>query len=501
MAPAAAAGRTLPPRAMPFLLFLRRHGFALAFTALLGTSFYVNQHYNQRFIGAVDWYGYYQEALLLKSGRVTLPLELPVDEFPSVVPLGFNALADGRVVPQYPPGYPLLLAAAMVFHLEFYLMPLVGLASSLVLFGLVRDLTGDKWTAGLYAVLWAFFPIVTFGSTTLMSDLVAALFLMLTYWLYRRGQVFWSAFAMTFALCVRPTNGLFLVVFAVPLLRDRKLIRYGLCLLLPGLVYGYYNYRFFGAPWRTGYADIRTDLVPGLFFPHLDFYLQQIFLQFSPLVLLLALGGFTRPRGEKFFFLAWFAAFLLFYSFWRSGGSDRWWWCRFLLPGFAPGFLLSALGFSRVRTWLDERLAAGPRRLAAHLVLFAVIGVTPVYYVKFGLAQRDLWSTNKGRDYYQVVKLTEKIVPPGGYVGSVEFAGSHRLYTQLGSFCTMHDNSPKLVAHLLAQGRPVYILVEPWNKSHVVVQELLGRFTATKLQVIDLWGGIALYRLTPRPAP
>ncbi len=486
---------------MPFLPFLRRHGFALALTALLGTSFYVNNHYNQRFVGAVDWYAYFQEAVLLKSGRVTLPVELPVTEFPSAVPLGFNALADGRVVPQYPPGYPLLLAAAMVFHLEFYLMPLVGLASSLVLFGLVRDVTGDRWTAGLFAVLWAFFPIVTYGSTTFMSDLAAALFLMLTYWLFRRGQVFWSAFAMTFALCVRPTNGLLLLLLAWPLFRDRRVIRFGLGMLLPALLYGCYNYRFFGAPWRTGYGISSADLVPALFFPHLGFYLRQVFLQFSPLVLLLALGGFTRPRGEKFFFLAWFAAFLIFYCFWWAGGSDQWWWCRFLLPGLAPVFLLAALGFSRVRTWLDGKFAAGPRRLAAHLALFAVIGVTPVYYVYFGLAQLDLWVANKGREYYVVVRQVEELVPPGSYVGSIEFAGSFHLYTKLGSFCTMHDNAPKLSRHLLAQGRPVFILVESMHKDEMVVQDLLKNFTVTPVRVLQIWEGLPLYRLTPRPAP
>ncbi len=489
----------MPPPLPPFL---RRHGFALVFTVLLAGCFLVHAHYRQRYIGAVDWYGYYQEGLLFKAGRTTLSTPLPAATFPSIVPFGFSVLADGKVVPQYPPGFPLLIAAAAVFKLEFYLMPLVGLVSCLVLFQLIRDLTGDRVTAALYAVLWAFFPIVVFGSTTFMSDLVAALFVFTSYWLYRRGQVFWSAFALTFALCVRPTNVLYLLVFAVVLLRDRRLIRYGLGMLLPGAIYGLYNYFLYGAPWRTGYFDIRSDLVAEVFIPHLGFYLWQVLLQFSPLVLVLCVWGFRKPRGEKIFFAAWFAVFLLFYCFWRSGGG-AWWWTRFLLPGFTPVFLLSALGFSRMRTLIGERLAAGPRRLAAQAALFVLLGVTPVYYFKFGLSQHDLWSTNKGYDYYKIVKETEKTVPPGSYVGSVEFAGSFRLYTSLGSYVSVHDNSPKLVEYVLAQGHEAFVIVEPWNQTNAVVMQLLRRFAAIKVRDITIWGGapLPLYRLRAPAAP
>lgn len=484
---------SLPP-------FLRRHGFALVFIALLGVSFGLNLHFNQRYVGAVDWYGYYQEGLLFKAGRTTLPVELSVKEFPAVVPLGYNATPDGRAVPQYPPGYPLLLAAAMTCGLEFYLMPLVGLASCLVLFALIRDLTGDRWIAGLYAVLWAFFPIVVYGSTFLMSDLVAALFVLLSYWLYRRGRVFWSAFALTFALCVRPANALYLAVFAVVLFRDRQLVRYGLGLLLPGALYGCYNFFLFGAPWRTGYTGLGYDLTAGFFWSHLGFYLGQMVLQFSPLVLLLCAGGFAAPRREKYFFAAWFAVFLVFYCFWRSGG-DTWWWTRFLLPGFAPLFLLSALGAQRLRRWIGERLAAGPRRFAAYAVLFGLLGATPVYYFWFGLDQHNLWSTGKGRIYHQVAQATEQAVPAGSYVGSVEFAGSFRLYTKLGSFLSVHDNAPKLVDHVMAQGHAAYLIVEPWNRTNGVVDQLISRYRATKVRDLDAWGGVPLYRLNPIASP
>ncbi len=218
------AGLMLPP--LP--PFLRRHGLALLFAAQLVGCFFFHVQYRQRYVGAVDFYGYYQEGLLFKAGHITLPTELPAETFPAVVPLGFWVLDGGKVVPQYPPGYPLLIAAASVFGLEFYLMPLVGLR--LLPDALPSDPGPDRRPRDRRALrrnLGIFFPIVVYGSTFIMSDLVAALFVLTSYWLYRRGEVFWSAFTLTFASACGPPTPFYCVVFAFVLLRDRRLIRYG----------------------------------------------------------------------------------------------------------------------------------------------------------------------------------------------------------------------------------------------------------------------------------
>ncbi len=152
-------------------------------------------------------------------------------------------------------------------------------------------------------------------------------------------------------------------------------------------------------------------------------------------------------------------------------------------------FLLSALGFSRLRALIDEKLPTLARRLAMQAVLVALIGLTLGYYIWFGLYQRDLWSSNKGHVYYQVAKEIEQTVPSGSYVGSVEFAGAFRIYTKLGSYLSVHDNSPKLVDHVLQQGHEVYLIVEPWNATNPVVVQLLSRYSAVKVRYIRSWGG------------
>ena len=476
-----------------------RHGLALALGGLCVICFLVYARYNQRYVGAVDWYGYYQEGLLFKSGRLTLPVELPADKFPAGVPLGFTALPDGRVAPQYPPGYPLLLAAAATWGLEFQLMPLIGVASCLLMFVLVRDLTGDRWVALLWTALWAFCPIVVYGSTTLMSDLVAAAFLAFSYWRYRRGDVAGSACALVFAICVRPVNGLYLLPFAVVLLRDGRAIRYGLFMLLPATLYGLYNQILFGAPWRTGYSGFDYDLITGVFTEHLGFYSWQTTLQLSPLLLLFIPWGFRRPRGEAVFLAAWFAIYLLFYCFWRSG-SGSWWWTRFLLPGYPPLFLLAARGFGEIRELLGRKFS-GSRRAIVLGALFGLTALVPAYFIQFGAYQRDLWSTHKGYIYYQAVQETAGVVPAGSYVGSVELAGAFRLYSPLRSFVSVHGNAPALVDHVLADGHAAYVLVEPWNRNHPAIVSLLARYSAEKVQVFNIWGGLALYRLHAPVSP
>ena len=142
---------SLPP-------FLRRHGITVLLVALLAGSFTAYAVCAQRYIGAVDWYGYYQEGMLFKAGRTTLPTELPAAEFPSIVPLGFSVNAQGAVVAQYPPGFPVLLALGGFLGLECYVAPLIGAASCLLLFLLIADLTGDRATALLYAFAVGLLP-------------------------------------------------------------------------------------------------------------------------------------------------------------------------------------------------------------------------------------------------------------------------------------------------------------------------------------------------------
>ena len=470
--------------------------FRWVFPALLVGIFVVYATFRQQYMGATDWFGYYQQGELLKSGRVFLPTALPCDQFPAIVPFGY-VVAGSHAVPQYTPGFPLLLAAASFAGLTFFVTPLVGLASCVLMFFLVRDFT-DRKVAAVFTLAWAFLPIVVFGSTTLMSDLVAATAVMGAYYAYRRGQLLVSAWVLGFSFCVRPTNVLFLAVFLLPLARDRRLIRYGLYLAGPVLLYGLYNYAIYGSPLRTGYSDIRTDLTPEVFRQHFGFYLWYTLAQCTPVLIALALWGLRPFTREKLFQVLWFAVFLFFYCFWLSGG-DRWWWTRFLLPGYPAIFLLAACGFARLRDrWRDVPVAAGARNWRV-ILLFAAVAVLPMWQIHFGRSQQDLWERNKGHGYHDIVLRVAAAVPADSFVGSVEFGGSFRVYTSLTGFVSVFDTTPGLVREAFRQKRNVYLLVEPWNLNHANVLDLLAKFPAEKVLEISEpgWGKLPLYRLNP----
>lgn len=476
-----------------------RFWLRVIFPVLLALSFASYIYFGQRYIGACDWYGYYQEAQLLANGQLQLDTPLPATQFPSQVPLGFAAL-NGRTLPQYPPGYPVLLGAAGTFGLEFFVSPCIGLLSALLLFAILRQQT-TPLTASLFAVLWAASAIVVYGSTSVMSDLLATTCLLGAYWAYRQDRLFLSALIFGYGIAVRPSNILLAPTMVILLWGDPRRWRYLLYLLVPGSLYGWYNTIMFDAPWRTGYLDITPDLSPAVFVQHSLFYLRVTLLQFSPLLLFWAVYTWRRPSREKFAWAISFLGFWLFYSFWRSGG-DRWWWCRFLLPGYPALFILAAMGFHEWREHRRTLDAAAPHaRRWLVPVMTLLLALLPIYLVVYGYLQHDLWKTNKGRDYYRVVKQVETLVPPGSYVGSIEFCGSMRLYTpQLQPFLSFHDNAHDLLAYTMPRGHAAYVLVEPWNRQHVGIQKLLRHFAATKVSELNIWGGIDLYQLNP-PAP
>lgn len=455
--------------------------------------------FRQRYVGACDWFGYYELARLFREGRVALDTALPAETFPAIVPLGFIP-QGANIVPMYPPGYPVLLALAGLVGAELLVNPLLGAVSIVVLYLLALDLTGKRWVGVATAAMWAFFPVVVFGSTTVMSDLTATVPVMAAYLLYRRGRVPWSALLLCFSLTIRPANILFCAAFAIPLLRDRNVVRYVAWMLPVAVPFALYNQLIYGAPWRTGYANIALDLTSEVFGPHLRFYLWETFRQAGPAALL-AIPGlavlFVRAgrRSEAAFFGLWFLGHLLFYSFWRSGG-DAWWWTRFLLPAYVPLFLCAALGLDAAWEFAREKLPHRFARWTAWAVLVALVLWTPRYHVRIGRRPGDLWVRNKGAEYRGLVAHVEKLARPGSYVGSVEFAGSFRVYTALIPFVSAYDSAPELVAHVGQRGADVFLVVEPWNAKDPHVTGLLERFAGRKIAEDPLWGGIGIYQLT-----
>ncbi|MBK8858375.1 MAG: hypothetical protein IPN11_12090 [Opitutaceae bacterium] len=478
-------------------LLTRCHPAHLFLGIVLLTAFVTYSYYRQRYVGAADLYGYYQQGEMLRQGRLALPLELPVDKFPSVVPYGYVDVGD-RALPQYPPGFPLLIALAGIFNLQYFVTPVIGFLGGVLVYLILRG-SVSRWTAAVFTLLWAFFPIVAYSSSILMSDMVSAVGLLAAWWLYRRGNLMLSAFALGFSFCVRPTNVLFLIAMVLPLWRDRRMLRYSLWLVLPCALYGLYNHALFGAPWRTGYVGVGQEFRTEFFAGQFAFYARETIRQLGWPLAALTVLGLTVPHRDRWFHVLWFVPFLGLYCVWSAGG-DRWWWTRFLLPAYAALFFLAAQGFERLKAWMQNRMSVTHWRPAVGALLLGALACTTFYHIRLARREQDVWVQYKGWEYCYAVNQVAAVAAPGSYVGSLEFAGAQLLYTDLHSFITVYDDAVPLVREVMQRGREVYLLIEPWRQDNNIIRALLAEYPHERLPDIGIWDGVQVYRLRPPPA-
>jgi hypothetical protein len=472
--------------------------FLTASIAALLIIFFIYTTYNQEYVGGSDWYVYYSLSLLLKQGRVDLPVGLPPGQYPPIAPLSYF-VKDGKVLQQYPPGYPLLMALAGFIGLEFYVTPILGILSIILMFLLIKDLT-DTWIAALLSLLWAFSPIVMYGSTSVMSDLPATVFILLSLYFYRKKKIIPSALALGFSLVVRPTNVLYCLIFLPMLLKetwkDKQWIKFGLYFAVPVSLYGIYNWLLYGLPWKTGYTDFSDHLLTSVFFNHLVFYIKEIIIQFTPFLVIFALLVIWKKNKDLLFYAGWFLIFLIFYSFWRSGG-DTWWWTRFLLPAWPALFFLAALGLKNLSTFIQSK--GKPAKSLVNISLTLLTTVIIIYFVIYGFNHGDIWEKNKGKIYYDTSKAIAEAVPANSFVGSIEFSGCIRLYTGIETFnSSYYPQSLFLISDLLKKRIPVYMAVEPWNRELPTIKKFFEVFKVEKVMAVKEWSDFYLYRIVRR---
>ncbi|HSQ35990.1 MAG TPA: hypothetical protein VLQ89_08365, partial [Candidatus Binatia bacterium] len=310
--------RLLPRlRARPPLPSLSPRAWKVLGAVALAAIFIFFAAHRQRYVGASDWYGYYAESLMFRQGRLTMAMTYPPAKYPAFAPLGFNPVGN-RVIPQYPPGFPLLLALFGFLGLEFYVSALAGVVTILLLYLILRDAV-SRGMAFAYTLLWTFFPMTIYISVRIMSDLVATAFILLTYYLFTRNRVFWSGVAFSYAVAVRPSCVLFFVVFLPLLLKKRKFWPFVFSSAILGSLYGLYNWTVFGKPWQTGYGLFAHELTGSVFWHHFAYYGKTMFLLLTPLLLIPALWSLARRKPGSLFLFSWATAFWIFYSFWFAG--------------------------------------------------------------------------------------------------------------------------------------------------------------------------------------
>jgi hypothetical protein len=432
----------------------------------------------QRYVGAADWYGYYAESLLFRQGQLTMKTAYPPAQYPAFAPLGFYVAGD-KIIPQYPPGFPLLMALFGLIGLEFYVNALAGVLTVLLVYLILRN-SVSRGMALLFASLWAFLPITMYISVRIMSDLIATLFILLTYYFFTRNKIFWSGVAFSYAVVVRPTSVLFFIIFLPLLFKKKRFWHFCFSAGIIGFLYGLYNWAVFGKPWITGYQGVANELTGTVFFHHFIYYGKTILILMTPLLLIPALWALVRRKPHGWFYFFWLVSFWIFYSFWKSG-ADSWWYLRFLLPGLPAFFILSAIGMQDIRAQL---LAWKPRwqtllNSASVLILLLLLPYFCTYSIR-----NWVFFADKGEMYYQATKKMQSLVPPDALVGGIEMSGPIRLYAGMESFRWDQPQSFKLMYDFLKKKRPLYLLIEPWNKQHPIIEEIAQTFNVKHMAIM-----------------
>ncbi len=456
--------------------------------------FLVYGSFRQRYIWGVDSFGYFGFGRLLSEGRLFLPLAYESPHAAALVPWGFK-LTGAHVVPEYPPGFPILLAIGHLLRAPLWVTPFCGVVSCALLFRLLQLRTSFGF-ALLLTAAWAMMPLTVYGSTMLMSDLVATTVLLGGLLAFRLERFALAGWILGLSVAVRPTNALFFLPFCLMLRLDRATLRFLLNLAGAAALYAVYNTMLYGAPWRTGYGNVGSSFSVSIFPQFFAFFLTTTWSVLTPIVVVPALLAFRHPTRERVFLLLWPLVLMAFFACWEAGGADKWWWARFILPGLPMLFLLAADGWEFVQHWCAQRLGR-PAIVRALSVL--TLAALPFLYVRFGLEQRDLWLRDTGRVNYELVHRVEATVPAGALVGSLEHASSFALYTQLTPFVPVHRESVALIDEALANGRRVFLLPEPWQRENPYIVTIFQRFAVREVARYDSpWRDLVLYELTRR---
>jgi hypothetical protein len=462
---------------------IRRALFYLAILSFLGYgALLISQ--TSFAVGGSDSAGYANTAKMIAAGRLIQPiealgrLELP-DRFDRVfMPLAYEPGPRPRtMVPLYPPGYPLHLAAAGILGgWEFaphFVSPLATLFLVVAMYFLARELSLSRLLALVSAAILAGCAVLLFQAVQAMSDVVSALWatLAVLFALRSRKKEAWAAAAgaaFGIAILVRPTNALLALPLALALAWRPRTIAFFAAGGLPfAAIQLRWNAVIYGAPFRTGYSGILADGFAWRNFPlRFAYYARTLAQLFSPLVplgWLVVVGDRSVPRRDRALLFLWFAAYLLLYCFW--GPYEAWWYTRFLLPAL-PALVLASVLVGRDLLKLMPEVSTGPARssrlglVAAAVLLIAVAGAEYRrirQWKPLGIAEGE-------RIYPLCMDLVRSKLPERSLIVSMQMSGALRYYTAFQpvrwDWLTPADFS-MLREHAEKRGYRLYALLAP----------------------------------------
>lgn len=460
-------------------------------------------------VGGSDSSGYANIARSLLQGPIAQPLTdlkrfgLGNEYAGFFTPLGYvPKMKDGgmigTMVPIYPVGFPLHIAAATLLvgwsYGPFLISPLFGALSLGLFYLLARDLGLSHTFAAAGCLLLAVNPTFLYMAFQPMSDVAALCWCLTAIWAAWRARqndrwalLAGAAFGMAFM--VRPTDILLLapLAFCLPL-KPKPWLMFVLGGLPLAVVFGAYNLAAYGHALQTGYGEFNIGnlISPTGSGDRFRFYLNWLTLTLSPLLLVGWLGVAALLRLElriRAMLMVWFGAFFVFFVCYDVYGA--WWYTRFLLPGY-PGLLLGALLTAR------ECLA----RLAQHHRVMGWVAATACLLIPLGFELHhnrkfEIWQFGRNTQVQaESCRWVDARLPANALIVSEEMSGALKFYTKRPivrwDYVTA-EMWPRLESQVRQAGYQFYAMLLP-HELDKARQVIPGQWTELgRMQHISLW--------------
>ena len=467
--------------------------------------------WSTRVAAGSDAYGYVSQVDLWLQGDLHIDQSFgasvpwPLARW-TFTPLGYRPEPDGyRIVPQYSPGLPLLMAAFKLAAGQcavFWVVPVCGGILVFATYAIGRRL--GRPIVGL-AAAWivATSPTLLFMLMAPMSDVPAAAAWAVSI-AFALGQTPLAACAAGLAaaagILIRPNLAPLAGVIVVwmvwrgraargPIPSKLAPLSFAIAAATGAIAVAVVNARLYGSPLASGY-DMTDAYLWSYVLPNIRRYGWWLLSVETPF----AIGGFvalalpgarlwpTPASREARSLLGGVALFILI-SYVLYVPWDAWWYLRFLLPAW-PAMTLGAASIVAVAYRSPLRGLRG-----AAMVTLAAIGVSGVTQA----VRRDAFGTARGEaKYIEVARTVESLTGPDDVIIAAQHSGSIRYYA--GRLTVRWDvGDPawldRTVDWLAAHGHHPYFVLEPQE-----VDDLRARFGATNMSARLDWAPMVSFR-------
>jgi hypothetical protein len=457
---------------------------ALPFTVPVAAivALYVGIQYGSFAAAGSDSYGYVSQARFWLSGipRVQQPwvLDFPWENREWIFsPLGYRPFSpDGAIVPTYPAGLPMLMAAFLaVFGANgpFYVAPALAALTVWFTYMLGRDATGSRTVGALSAALLVASPAFLTHVMVPMSDVPAAAGWTLVAVLALKQKPLAAGILTGLALFIRPNLILLALMPAFTWRwKQEALMRFATG-LVPGVVaIMIVNFLLYGGPLTNGYATLVELYAFGALPLNVRNYIVWLVQTETPLILLAVIPLFARNALREEREVSAHACLsavigLTFLSYLFYATFDHWFYLRFLLPAY-PALLVLMVAALR---WLAWKIPAEARVPAAALICAAVI--------PFGVnAARHEGVFNVAASEGRHIRAAQEVAsrtPPDAIVLAVQHSGSVRYYADRITmrYDWLKDGAlDSALRDVTAKGRRAFLVVDDWEE-----KEFRARFS------------------------